>query len=188
MGEAKAPIPKASALRRPDKNLYFLLIAMAARTRADCVGRHVGAVITRDGRVISTGYNGTPFGTPNCSDGGCHRCAQRRDHPELRSGAYDVCICVHAEQNAILTAARFGGQTIGSVMTTTVQPCFGCLKEMLQAGITEVHYLHPWDPQEAYGDPELSKQYSSLRARFDVFASVGDPAFDTPDLFAGILG
>ncbi len=192
MPDSTPPTPPPSAspvqeLRRPDKSIYFLLIAMAVRTRADCAGRHVGAVITREGRVLSTGYNGTPFGVPNCSEGGCHRCRQRRDRPEMRSGAYDVCICVHAEQNAILTAARFGQQTLGASMTTTVQPCFGCLKEMLQAGINEVHYLHPWDPEEAYGDPALRAQYTALQSRFEVFAQVGDPALDTQQLFAPIL-
>jgi dCMP deaminase len=172
--------------RRPDKQQYFLLIALAARTRADCLGRRVGAVITREGRVITTGYNGTPFGMPNCSEGGCHRCS-RRDDERLRGGAYDVCICVHAEQNAILTAARFGQQVLGASLTSTMQPCFGCLKELLQAGITEVRYLHAWDPAEAYGDPALVSQYAALRARFETFAQVGDPATDTPDLFGGFL-
>ena len=181
---AAAPTP----LRRPEKDLYFLLIALAARPRADCVGRRVGAVVTRDGRVLSTGYNGTPFGMPNCSDGGCHRCSQRRDGSAPRGGAYDVCICVHAEQNAILTAARFGQQTLGSAMTTTVQPCFGCLKEMLQAGIEEVRYLHPWDPVEAYQDPALAQQYAALQAQFPVFAQVGDPGADAGDLFAPFTG
>ena len=172
---------------RPGKDLYFLLIALAARTRADCLGRHVGAVITREGRVLSTGYNGTPFGVPNCSEGGCHRCAQRDADPGLRGGAYDICVCVHAEQNAILTAARFGQQTLGASLTSTTQPCFGCLKEMLQAGISEVRFLHPWDPTEAYGDPALATQYAALKARFGSFAPVGDPAQDTPDLFSGLL-
>jgi len=175
-----------SATARPDKNLYFLLIALAARTRADCLGRRVGAVITREGRVLSTGYNGTPFGMPNCSEGGCLRCS-RRDDERLRGGAYDVCICVHAEQNALLTAARFGQQTLGASLTSTTQPCFGCLKEMMQAGISEVHYLHAWDPAEAYGDTALVAQYASLRARFAAFAQVGDPAMDTPDLFGSFL-
>jgi len=143
-------------------------------------------VITREGRVLSTGYNGTPFGMPNCSEGGCHRCS-RRDDDRLRGGAYDVCICVHAEQNALLTAARFGQQTLGAFMTSTMQPCFGCLKEMLQAGIASVRYLHPWDPAEAYGDPALVAQYAALRAKFDTFAQVGEPAMDTPDLFSGFL-
>ena len=173
-------------LRRPDKQQYFLLIALAARTRADCLGRRVGAVITREGRVLSTGYNGTPFGMPNCSEGGCHRCS-RRDDERLRGGAYDVCICVHAEQNAILTAARFGQQIMGASLTSTTQPCFGCLKEMLQAGIAEVHYLHQWDPAEAYGDPALVAQYAALRAKFQTFAQVGDPAMDTPELFGDFL-
>ena len=176
-----------AAPRRPDKQQYFLLIALAARTRADCLGRRVGAVITREGRVLSTGYNGTPFGMPNCSEGGCLRCS-RRDDERLRGGAYDVCICVHAEQNAILTAARFGQQVLGAALTSTMQPCFGCLKEMLQAGISEVRYLHAWDPSEAYGDPGLVAQYAALRARFDTFAQVGDPAMDTAELLGDFLG
>ncbi|TMC48032.1 MAG: dCMP deaminase family protein [Chloroflexi bacterium] len=183
-----SPAPTEGRVARPDKRLYFLLIALAARTRADCLGRRVGAVIVRDDRVLSTGYNGTPFGMPNCSEGGCHRCLHRGEEaPYLRGGAYDVCLCVHAEQNAILTAARFGQQTLGAGLTSTTQPCFGCLKEMLQAGISEVRYLHPWDPQEAYGDPALAAQYAALRSRFSVFEQVGDPAADTPGLFAPFL-
>ena len=181
------PDPSAAARTRPDKLTYFLLLALAARARADCVGRHVGAVITREGRVLSTGYNGTPFGMPNCSEGGCHRCAQRRESPELRGGAYDVCICVHAEQNAILTASRFGQQTLGAALTSTVQPCFGCLKEMLQAGISDVYYLHPWDPLEAYGDQALTAQYAALRARFSTFQQVGDPDDDAEGGFSSYL-
>jgi dCMP deaminase len=176
------------AVVRPDKRLYFLVIALAARTRADCLGRRVGAVIAREDRVLSTGYNGTPFGMPNCSEGGCHRCAQRMTDPYPRGGAYDVCLCVHAEQNAILTAARFGQQTLGASLTSTMQPCFGCLKEMLQAGINEVRYLHPWDPLEAYGDEALVTQYAALRSRFNVFEQVGDPSTDTHELFAPVLG
>lgn len=185
MTQPAAPPPPLS---RPDKQLYFLLLAIAARTRADCLGRRVGAVITREGRVLSTGYNGTPFGMPNCSEGGCRRCSQRSEDATLRGGAYDVCVCVHAEQNAILTAARFGQRTLGAAMTSTVQPCFGCLKEMLQAGIEEVHFLHPWDPVEAYNDPALAHQYAALRARFATFSRVGDPAADTGDLFAAFTG
>lgn len=175
------------AAPRPDKQLYFLLIALAARTRADCLGRRVGAVIVRDDRVISTGYNGTPFGMLNCSEGGCYRCRNRDSEPYLRGGAYDVCLCVHAEQNALLTAARFGQQTLGASLTSTTQPCFGCLKELLQAGIQEVRFLHPWDPLEAYHDERLAEQYAALRVRFNVFTQVGDPELDTPELFGTLL-
>lgn len=180
--------PAGERLARPDKQHYFLLIALAARTRADCLGRRVGAVIVREDRVVSTGYNGTPFGMRNCSEGGCLRCANRGTDAGLRGGAYDVCLCVHAEQNALLTAARFGQRTLDSTITSTTQPCFGCLKELLQAGITEVRYLHPWDPVEAYRDARLAEQYAALRSRFGVFERVGDPERDTPRLFGDLLG
>src|SRR5215831_9792552 len=66
-------------------------IAMAVRRRADCIGNRVGSVVVLDRRIISTGYNGTPENMDNCSDGGCHRCANRDKYPPgngLRSSAY----------------------------------------------------------------------------------------------------
>jgi hypothetical protein len=68
-----------------------------------------------------------------------------------------------------------------------MQPCFGCLKELLQAGIGEIRYLHTWDPAEAYGDPGLVAQYAALRAQFPVFEQIGDPAMDTSGLFGAFL-
>ena len=104
---------------------------MAVRERANCLGNRIGAVIVRDGRIISTGYNGTPEDAKNCLEGGCHRCSNRDQYPS--GTAYDLCICVHAEQNAILSAARFGIAIERSTLYTTMRPCFGCTKEMLQA-------------------------------------------------------
>jgi dCMP deaminase len=117
-------------------------IALAVRSRASCTGRRVGAVIVRESRILSTGYNGTPSKMRNCADGGCHRCAHPEEYPS--GEGYDVCICVHAEQNALLAAARFGVAVAGCTMYTTLQPCFGCLKELLQADVREVCYLQPW--------------------------------------------
>jgi dCMP deaminase len=122
---------------------YFTNIAIAVREKANCLGSKVGAVLVRDGRIIATGYNGTPSGMKNCLDGGCYRCANR-EHFKTGEG-YDRCICVHAEQNALLSAARFGISVEGASVYVTMQPCFGCLKEMLQARINDVHYLHPWN-------------------------------------------
>ncbi len=79
-------------------------IALAVRERADCLGQKVGAIIVLSHRIVATGYNGTPAGMRNCSDGGCIRCANR-DKKYVSGSAYDLCICVHAEQNAILAAA-----------------------------------------------------------------------------------
>jgi dCMP deaminase len=156
------PAAPPAGVRRPERDDYFMGIARAVRRRADCLGNRVGAIIVLDRRIISTGYNGTPEGMPNCSEGGCHRCARRERYPA--GTGYDLCICVHAEQNALLAAARFGIAVEGASVYTTMQPCFGCVKEMLQARIHAVAYLHPWvypDP-----DPEKQQQYAAIAARF----------------------
>ena len=91
-----------------------MLLAVATRERAACLRRHVGAILVADQRIIATGYNGTPTGFPNCDEGGCHRCAHPEDYAEGRG--YDVCICVHAEQNALLQAAKLGYSVQGSAL------------------------------------------------------------------------
>jgi dCMP deaminase len=139
---------------------YLMGIAMAVRKRANCVGNKVGAVIAKDGRIVSTGYNGTPRNMPNCLDSGCLRCANRQAYPP--GTGYDLCICVHAEQNAVLAAARFGIAVEGGTVYTTMQPCFNCMKEMLQAGIQRVLYVHEWKhPDAAY-----RAEYEKLQSRF----------------------
>jgi len=145
---------------RPDQDEYFMGIAMAARRRANCLGSRIGAVIVRDGRIISTGYNGTPQDMKNCEDGGCYRCANRGTYTS--GTAYDLCICVHAEQNALISAARFGIAIERSTVYTTMRPCFGCTKEMLQAKIYAVYYIHDW----AHPDPRHQAEYDRIQARF----------------------
>lgn len=145
---------------RPFRTEYYMGIAMAVRRRANCLGNRVGAILVLDDRIVSTGYNGTPENMPNCEEGGCERCA-RRDVYQTSQG-YDVCICVHAEQNALLTAARFGIRVEGAVIYTTMRPCFGCAKELLQARIHAVYYLHDW----RHPDDDLWRQYELLLSRF----------------------
>lgn len=145
---------------RPDPDIYFMGIAIAVRKRANCLGNRVGAVIAREGRVISTGYNGTPENMPNCLEGGCHRCANRDKYPS--GTGYDLCICVHGEQNALLTAARFGIPIDGSTVYSTMRPCFGCTKEMLQARVSAVYYLHDW----THPDPQHNAEFEKIQARF----------------------
>jgi dCMP deaminase len=135
-------------------------IAIAVRRRANCLGSRVGAILVLDDRIIATGYNGTPAGFTNCDEGGCDRCAHRE---RFQPGqAYDVCICVHAEQNALLAAARFGISVTGATCYTTMRPCFGCTKELLQAQVREVKYLHDW----SHPEPTLRKQYEKLQRHF----------------------
>lgn len=145
---------------RPDRMDYYMGIAMAVRRRANCVGSRVGAILVLNDRIISTGYNGTPQGMPNCDEGGCERCANRERYPSAQG--YDLCICVHAEQNALLSAARFGIPAEGSILYTTMRPCFGCAKELLQARIHAVYYLHDWQ----HPDQEMWRQYLTLEKRF----------------------
>jgi dCMP deaminase len=146
---------------RPTREEYFMLLAVATRERAACLRRHVGAILVADQRIIATGYNGTPTGFPNCDEGGCHRCA----HPERyeQGRGYDVCICVHAEQNAVLQAAKLGYSVHGARCYTTLRPCFGCLKELYQAGVAGVRYLNSWAPS----DPVERDAYRALLAEMD---------------------
>jgi dCMP deaminase len=139
---------------------YYMNIAVAVRKKANCLGRRVGAVLVRENRIISTGYNGTPEGVENCVDGGCVRCKDKKTYQA--SVGYDVCICVHAEQNALITAARFGIAIEGAVAYSTMRPCFDCTKALLQAKVSGIYYLHDWThPIEALAD-----QYELIQARF----------------------
>jgi dCMP deaminase len=142
------------------KDEYYMGIAIAVRKKANCLGRKVGAVIVRDDRIISTGYNGTPEGIRNCLEGGCVRCRERETYKA--SVGYDVCICVHAEQNALVTAARFGNAVENASVYSTLRPCFDCTKSSLQAKIRAVYYLHNWE----HPMTELREQYDLLQQEF----------------------
>ena len=146
--------------KRPEPHEYYMGIAMAVRARANCLGSRIGAVLVRDNRVVATGYNGTPEHMTNCDEGGCDRCAHREKY--VSGQGYDVCICVHAEQNAIISAARLGTPIEGAILYSTMQPCFGCTKELLQARVQAVYYLHPWQ----HPDESLQAEYKRLQSRF----------------------
>ena len=121
---------------RPDWDTYFMSIAQVVATRANCSRRKVAAVIVSENRIISTGYNGTPRGIKNCFEGGCPRCSGN-----VASGAsLEECICVHAEQNAIIQAAKLGVSIDGATLYCTHQPCSMCCKMIINSGITRVVY------------------------------------------------
>jgi dCMP deaminase len=128
-------------LDRPGWDEYYMGIARTVALRSSCVRRKVGALVVVRSAIISTGYNGTPIGVRNCADGGCPRCLS--DAPS--GSGYDSCLCVHAEQNAFALAARHGSATRDGTLYTTFRPCFGCAKEAIQAGITEVVYEAPFE-------------------------------------------
>jgi dCMP deaminase len=132
---------------RPSWDEYFMSIARTVSSRSNCVKRKVAAVIVRDRRIISTGYNGTPRGTKNCNEGGCPRCNQ------LSEGGtkLDECLCSHGEENAIVQAAYHGVQLAGATIYTTFSPCLQCTKLIINSGLSEVVY----NTQYPLGDVSL---------------------------------
>ena len=140
-------------MKRPSWDEYFMNIGHEAAKRANCIRRQVGAIIVKDRIIVSTGYNGTPMSVRNCFDGGCLRCLSDAAPGE----GYDTCICVHAEENAIVLAARHGASTNGAMLYSTLRPCFGCIKLCIQAGIKEVIY-----DQDFRYEPELEETYAAL--------------------------
>jgi dCMP deaminase len=152
---------------RPGWDEYFMAIARDVSRRSNCIRRSVGAIIVKGKSIVSTGYNGTPMGVRNCFDGGCLRC----NSPVPTGQGYDTCICVHAEANAMLLAARHGTAIENGILYSTLRPCFGCLKEAVQAGIKEIVFEHDF----AY-EGELEEVYQSLRQEADLVMRQVEPA------------
>lgn len=121
---------------RPEWDPYFMGIAKVVALRSNCIKRKVAAVIVRDQRIISTGYNGTPRGVKNCSEGGCPRC----NNIDASGKGLEECLCSHAEENAIVQSAYHGVAIKESVLYTTFSPCLMCTKMIINAGIKEVVY------------------------------------------------
>lgn len=134
---AKATVLAGMAdFERPDWDQYFMDIARVVARRSNCMKRKVAAVVVREKRIISTGYNGTPRGARNCNEGGCERC-----NSLTPSGTgLDDCRCNHAEENAIVQAAYHGISVRGGVLYCTFSPCIHCTKIIVNAGIEEVVY------------------------------------------------
>jgi dCMP deaminase len=122
------------SVTRPSWDEYFMKIAQIASLRSNCMKRKVAAVIVKDRRIISTGYNGTPRGVKNCNEGGCPRC-----NSMAASGTQlGDCLCSHAEENAIVQAAYHGIGVGGSTIYSTFSPCLICTKMIINSGIEEV--------------------------------------------------
>lgn len=105
--------------------------------RSTCMRRQVGAVMVKDKNILATGYNGTPSGITHCEVTGC-----LREQLKVPSGQrHELCRGLHAEQNAIIQAARHGVNIAGSILYCTDSPCIICTKMLINAGIRKVVYL-----------------------------------------------
>lgn len=125
---------------RPDWNKYFMEIADMVASRTTCLRRAVGAVIVKENRILTTGYNGAPAGITHCLDRGC-----LREKMGIPSGQrQEMCIGIHAEQNALIQAAKFGVSLDGAQIYITTQPCVTCSKLLINAGIKKIIYKNPY--------------------------------------------
>ena len=145
---------------RPSWDEYFMDITRRVATRSTCLRRAVGAILVHDKRIIASGYNGGPSGLAHCLDIGC-----LREKLGIPSGQqHELCRGIHAEQNAIIQAARYGVSIEGSVLYFTTQPCTQCTKMLINAGITEIVYA------EGYPDDlarELLEESGIIVRRFE---------------------
>jgi dCMP deaminase len=154
---------------RPSWDEYFMTLATQVASRTTCLRRAVGAVIVKDRRILATGYNGVPSGLRHCSETGC-----LREQLGVPSGQrHEICRGLHAEQNAIIQAAKYGINIQGSSIYITTQPCIVCAKMLINAGITEVIYQQP------YPDPLAQELLAESGMKMRVFELEKKPG-DTP--------
>lgn len=134
-------------MQRPSWDQYFMDITRLVATRSTCLRRQVGAILVKGKNILATGYNGVPSGISHCDSAGC-----LREKLNVPSGErHELCRGLHAEQNAIIQAARHGINIDGSKLYCTTMPCIICTKMLINAGITTVIYA------EGYAD-ELARE------------------------------
>lgn len=134
-------------MSRPAFDDIFMELAVNLAKRSHCIKRHVGAVLTKDTRIISIGYNGPPSGTHNCDeewpDQGCPR--------DSKGGC---SLAIHAEQNAILYAVKNKTDVEGSTLYVTLSPCLACARIIYSTGITRVLFLNSYAEHKGLAQDE----------------------------------
>jgi len=129
----------------------FMKTAFLFAEKSKCVSHHVGAVIVKDERIISVGYNGSPPGLPNCCEVFDKDNFDRAEHsPWSRDNE------IHAEMNSLMYATKTNIETEGADIYVTISPCNDCLKNLTASGIKNVYYLYPYDSSQP--NPALLKR------------------------------
>jgi dCMP deaminase len=127
---------------RPSWDEYFMEITHLIARRSSCLRRHVGAVLVKDKNILASGYNGVPSRIRHCSETGC-----LRERLGVPSGErHELCRGLHAEQNAIIQAAKHGTNIDGATLYCTTMPCIICSKMIINAGIRRIVF------HEGYAD------------------------------------
>ena len=132
-------------MQRPSWDQYFMDITRLVATRSSCLRRQVGALLVKDRNILATGYNGVPSGITHCQAVGC-----LRERLGVPSGErHELCRGLHAEQNAIIQAAKHGTSIEGATLYCNTMPCIICSKMVINAGIKRVVYLAGYPDQLA---------------------------------------
>ena len=134
-------------LNKPDFDTIFMELAENLARRSHCIKAQVGAVLVKDTRIISIGYNGPPAGTHNCDE----------EFPESgcpRDSKGSCSLALHAEQNAILYAVKNGSNIEGSTLYVTLAPCISCARVIYTMKISKVLYLHSYAAYKGIGVEE----------------------------------
>ena len=125
---------------RPSWDEYFLKMTHIVAERSTCLRRQVGAILVVDRQILATGYNGAPSGVPHCDETGC-----LREQMGVPSGErHELCRGLHAEQNAIVQAAKHGTRIKGATLYTTYHPCSLCAKMAINAGVERIVCRHDY--------------------------------------------
>ena len=144
---------------RPSWDEYFMEITHLVARRSTCLRRQVGAILVKDKNILATGYNGAPSGVAHCLDVGC-----LREKLGVPSGErHELCRGLHAEQNAIIQAAKHGTNIDDSTLYCTTMPCIICSKMIINAGIRRIVF------EEGYSDTlaaEMIKESGVVVERF----------------------
>jgi dCMP deaminase len=155
-------------MQRPSWDRYFIDITRLVATRSTCLRRGVGALLVKDRNILATGYNGAPSGISHCSEAGC-----LRERLNVPSGErHELCRGLHAEQNAIIQAARHGVNIDGATLYCTTMPCVICTKMLINAGIRRVVF------DEGYAD-DLAREMIA-ESGIEVIHFQRDPGEDKP--------
>lgn len=124
-------------MERPEFDDIFMELAVNLAKRSHCIKRHVGAVLTKDTRIISIGYNGPPAGTHNCDE-------QWPDEGCPRDSKGGCSLAIHAEQNALLYAVKNKTEVKGATLYVTLAPCLACARIIFTMGVSKVIYLNSY--------------------------------------------
>lgn len=132
---------------RPSWDDYFARITVLVASRATCVRRKVGAILVLEKRILATGYNGAPQGLAHCLEIGC-----LREKQGIPSGErHELCRGIHAEQNVIIQAARYGISIVGATLYCTNLPCVICTKMLINSGVKKICYGDGYPDELSFG-------------------------------------